>query len=247
MKQFWILFLAFSSICASPKAEPANPKAYLLMLYENRGGYSIPDEEHHFILQEGGHPQYGEIPFDSAAHILADLNLSQHDVFYDLGCGVGKLVLQAYLTTPVKRSIGIELSKTRFNIADSCRKQTILDDHTTPNRDLIFLHQNIITANLSDATVCFLSSLAFPARLVQVIMDRLSALQHSVKVISILPLPDHKQFKLIKTYQLPMSWASEGVDVCLYTITPATAIDACNTINKKRRKKRKRHIQSEEN
>jgi SAM-dependent methyltransferase len=245
MKQFWILLLILSFIGASSKAEPANPKAYLQMLYENRGGYSIPEEEQHFILQEGGHPQYGEIPYDSAAHILADLNLSQHDVFYDLGCGVGKLVLQVYLTTPVKCSVGIELSKTRFDIAQSCRKQTILDEHTTPGRDLIFLHQNITTANFSDVTVCFLSSLAFPPPLIQAIMDRLNAIGHDIKVISILPLPNHKQFKLIKTYQLPMSWASEGVDVCLYSVTPASPVDVCDITKKKRKKRGKRRPHQE--
>ena len=247
MKQFWILFLAFSFICPSSLAEPADPRAYLQMLYENRGGYTIPDEEHNFILQSGGHPQYGEIPYNSAVHILNDLNLSKQDIFYDLGCGVGKLVLQAYLTTPVKRSIGIEISKTRFNIAESCRKQTTLDDHTTTGRDLIFLNQNINTTNFSDATVFFISGLTFPPQLVQSIMDRLSTIEHNVKVISVLPLPEHKQFNLVKTYQLPMSWASEGVDVCLYNVTPASAMEVCDKTKKKRKRKGKRRVRQEEN
>jgi len=243
MKQFWIFFLGFSFLCAPSHAEPADSKAYLQMLYENRGGYTIPDEEQNFILQAGGHSQYGEIPYDSAAHILDDLNLSRHDIFYDLGSGVGKLVLQVYLTTPVKRSVGIELSKTRYNIAESCRKQTTLDDHTITGRDLIFLNQNINATNFSDATVCFISGLAFPSPLVQSIMSRLSALEHNVKVISVLPLPEHKQFKLVKTYQLPMSWSSESVDVCLYTVIPASAIEICDKTRKKKGKKRwKRHI-----
>ena len=246
MKRFWFFFLAFSLSGAPSLAEPADPKAYLQMLYENKGGYTISDEERNFILKNDGHPQYGEIPFDSAAHILDDLNLSRQDVFYDLGSGVGKLVLQAYLTTPVKRSIGIELSKTRFDIAESCRQQAATDDHITPGRDLLFLNQNINATNLSDATVCFISGLTFPPQLIQSIMDRLSALEHDVKVISILPLPDHKQFKLIKIYHLPMSWASEGVDVCLYTITPASAIEVCDKPKKKRKKGRKRRARQEE-
>lgn len=246
MKQFWIFFLIFSFIYTPSQAEPANPKAYLQMLYENRGGYIIPDEEQNFILQQGGHPQYGEIPYDSAAHILNDLTLSKHDIFYDLGSGVGKLVLQVYLTTPVKRSIGIELSKMRFNIAESCRKQATLDEHTTTGRDLIFLNQNIYATNISDATVCFISGLTFPPRLIQSIMDRLSVIEHNVKVISVMPLPEHKQFKLIKTYQLPMSWDSEGVDICLYNVIPASDIEVCDTAKKKRKKGRKKRIRQEE-
>lgn len=245
MKRFWFFFLVFSLIYSSSLAEPADPKAYLQMLYENKGGYTIPDEEQSFILKNGGHPQYGEIPFDSAAHILSDLNLSKQDVYYDLGSGVGKLVLQAYLTTPVKRSIGIELSKTRFDIAESCRKQAAIDDHVTIGRDLFFLNQNINATNLSDATVCFISGLTFPPALIQSIMDRLSALEHSVKVISVLPLPDHKQFKLVKTYQLPMSWAPEGVDICLYNVTPASQLEIAS-IPYKRKKKGRRSVPREE-
>lgn len=221
MIYFLLFFLALSFGCAPSVAEPANPKAYLQMIYENKGGYTIPVDETSAMLKEGGHPQYGEIPYDSAAHILDDLNLSRQDVFYDLGSGVGKLALQAYLTTSVKRSVGIELSITRWAIAESCRKQAITDDHIINGRDLVFLNQNILAANLTDATVCFISGIAFPAPFIHSVMDRLSALDHDVKVISVLPLPTHPQFRLVKTYNLPMSWLPEGVDVFLYQVTPA--------------------------
>lgn len=223
MKYFLSFLLAFHLYlsCTPSLAEPADPQAYLQMIYENKGGYTIPSEEASAIFKGGGHPQYGEIPYDSAAHILDDLNLSRQDVFYDFGSGTGKLVLQVYLTTPVKRSIGIELSTTRWTIAESCRKQAVMDDHIVNGRDLIFLNQNLSSANFSDATVCFISGITFPSPLVQSLMDRLSALDHDVKVISVLPLPIHKQFTLLKTYTLPMSWAPEGVDICLYQVIPA--------------------------
>lgn len=216
---FLALCLSFSLSCGPSLAQPADPKAYLQMIYENKGGYTIPKEEVEAILSEGGHPQYGEIPYDSAAHILDDLDPSRRDVFYDLGSGVGKLVIQVYLTTSVKRSVGIELSQTRWDIAESCRKKLVEDDHTANGRDLAFLNQNIATASFSDATICFISGLAFPLSLIQSVMDRLGSLGHDVKVMSILPLPEHPQFKFIKTYNLPMSWAPEGVDVCLYQVT----------------------------
>ena len=226
MKYFLSFSLAVCLGCVPSWGEPANPKAYLQMIYENKGGYTIPPEEISAVLKGGGHPQYGEIPYDSAAHILDDLNLSRQDVFYDLGSGVGKLVLQAYLTTPVRRSVGIELSATRWNIAESCRKQAVADDHIISGRDLAFLNQNILTTNLPDATICFISGITFPPSLIQSLMDRLSSLDRELKVISVLPLPAHKQFMLIKTYTLPMSWAPEGVEVCLYHVTPALQPDA---------------------
>jgi hypothetical protein len=243
MRYFIACFLLFCLASKLCHAEPADPKAYLQMIYEGKGGYTIPSEEIAAIAKDGGHSQYGEIPYDSSAHILEDLNLSRQDVFYDLGSGVGKLVLQVYLNTPVKRSVGIELSTTRWNIAETSRKQVNKDDHITTGRDLTFLNQNIRQVPLTDATVCFISGVAFPLPLIQSILDRLGALDHEVKVISILPLPEHKQLRLIKTYNLPMSWAPEGVEVCLYQVTPPQ--DTTGKAEKGNRK-RKRKVQQEE-
>ncbi len=239
MKRFWIFVLAIYTVCTPSFAEPANPKAYLQMLYENKGGYIIPPEDVETILQAGGHPQYGEIPYDSAAHILNDLALSRQDVFYDLGSGVGKLAIQVYLTTPVKRSIGVELSKSRWSTAESCRQHVAKDDHITSNRELAFLHQNILNTYIADATICFINGITFPPALMKSMMDRLGELDDEVKVISVLPLPAHKQFHLIKTYQLPMSWAPEGVDVCLYSVTPTSQSDTKPSSKRKKRGKRK--------
>lgn len=239
--------LLLSVILASPSfAEPADPKAYIQMLYENKGGYTIPTEETTTIIKEGGHPQYGEITYDSAAHLLDDLHLSRHDVFYDLGSGVGKLVLQVYLTTPVKRSVGIEISPTRWNISEAAHKEVVTDDHLIQGRELVFINQNLTKAPLSDATVCFISGLTFPPQLLQSIMDRLSALDHEVKVLSVMPLPTHKQFALVKTYNLPMSWSADGVNVCLYQVTPAPAQGEFTGKAHKRKKRWKKKQYQEE-
>jgi hypothetical protein len=86
--------------------------------------------------------------------------------------------------------------------------------------------------------VCFISGLKFPPELIKSIMDRVSTLGHDVKVISVLPLPVHDRFKLIKTYNLAMSWAPEGVDVCLYQVTPGPTSDSSTKASKKRKKRR---------
>ncbi|MBM3468034.1 MAG: hypothetical protein FJX71_01215 [Alphaproteobacteria bacterium] len=246
MKYFFVLLGALYCACPPSLAEPADPKAYLQMLFENKGGYTIPEEEITAILTAGGHPQYGEITYDSASHILNDLDLTKNDVFYDLGSGVGKLVLQVYLTTPVKKSVGIELSKTRWNIAETCRRQIASDEHTTAGRDLSFLNQNISATNISDATVCFISGITFPQPLIHSIMDRLSAIDHEVKVISVLPLPFHKHFKLLKTYTLPMSWSPEGVEVCLYQLTPTSQFEPAENLSKLDRKRKRRVLHEED-
>lgn len=239
MRYFLTCFLIIFFKCTSASGEPADPKAYLQMIYENTIGYTIPSEEVDMIKKAGGHPQYGEIPYDSAAHILSDMNISRQDVFYDLGSGTGKLVIQVYLTTPIKRSIGVEISPSRWKVAESCRKQVANNDHLVVGRDLIFLNQDISKANFNDATICFISGITFPPPLIQSTMNRLSSFGHKIKVISILALPPHKNFKLIKTYNLPMSWAPEGVDVCLYQVTSGSQSSSEGSVKGKNRSKRR--------
>ncbi|KAG7391576.1 hypothetical protein PHYBOEH_006638 [Phytophthora boehmeriae] len=57
---------------------------------------------------------YGEVSVESvSATILPFLKLGEDDVFFDLGCGTGKILVQAALQTPCKTAIGIELMQNR--------------------------------------------------------------------------------------------------------------------------------------
>ncbi|KAF1775058.1 S-adenosyl-L-methionine-dependent methyltransferase [Phytophthora cactorum] len=67
---------------------------------------------------------YGEVSVESVAStVLPLLNLDSDDVFFDLGCGTGKILVQAALQTPCKRTIGIELMQNR-----------VLEGHKALNR-----------------------------------------------------------------------------------------------------------------
>jgi hypothetical protein len=101
------------------------------------------------------------------------LKVGKDDVFYDLGCGVGKTVLQVGVQTGCKRSIGIELSKTRFQLCEDAYSLMLRDIQRTddekksigfnPKRTaIIFKHQNILDTNLADATTVFWNNVCFP-------------------------------------------------------------------------------------
>ena len=49
------------------------------------------------------------------------LELKKDDVFYDLGCGVGKLVLYVALRGGPQRSVGLEVGQRRFSLAEGAR------------------------------------------------------------------------------------------------------------------------------
>jgi hypothetical protein len=115
-------------------------------------------------------------------------------VFYDLGSGVGRLATQMYLDHPdrVKRSVGVELSLERHEIAAKAFREithefTINDkkilSSSYPNDDdadsdnyecfvefmvsnipstIEFIHGNALEIDFTDATHVFMSSLCFP-------------------------------------------------------------------------------------
>lgn len=60
---------------------------------------------------------YGELYYYSALKLLKHLNLSPNDHFLDLGSGLGKLVLQLYLTSNIASVAGIEINQERNHIA----------------------------------------------------------------------------------------------------------------------------------
>merc|ERR1719214_119895 len=75
---------------------------------------------------------YGEIPQSSALALFRHLNLSPTDVFADLGCGLGKMVVDAALFGRVRQTYGVELSHKRYDLA--CVGLSNLDDALSPQK-----------------------------------------------------------------------------------------------------------------
>ncbi|OGB97373.1 hypothetical protein A3F06_02615 [candidate division TM6 bacterium RIFCSPHIGHO2_12_FULL_36_22] len=188
----------------------------LKKLYIDQGqelsGFGIPAEEITTINQQGGNATYGEILPDSLETILKDLKLSKKDIFYDLGSGAGKTVVQVAMTTPAK-AVGIELSPTRVSIARKALEKLKKE----PGKRASFVEGDITTANLNDATVIFTCSTCFSDDLMKKLLDKFLELKPGLHVISLRQLPQHKRMKLIKEYSLPMTW-SDASPVYLYEL-----------------------------
>ncbi|KAE9068217.1 hypothetical protein PF010_g27148 [Phytophthora fragariae] len=110
---------------------------------------------------------YGEVSVESVAStILPFLNLEEDDVFFDLGCGTGKILVQAALQTPCKRTIGIELMQNRVvegNKALQRLKERDVD--ILRGKQIELLQGDILEppaeARLMDATVVFINNVMF--------------------------------------------------------------------------------------
>lgn len=186
-------------------------------LFTNISGFSIPTTEREKIGNEGGAATYGEITYDSLKKVLDNLRLKNNDVFYDLGSGVGKVVVQVFLTSPVKKAAGVELSTTRFQHAQKVRARLAQEGFITPNRTLAFIEDNILNENLSDATVIFMCSLCFSDQLMNQLTQKFSLLKPGLRVVTLRHLPEGYGFSLVKELSLPMTW-SQSTPVYIYQL-----------------------------
>ncbi|MEX0940684.1 MAG: hypothetical protein WDZ41_04960 [Candidatus Babeliales bacterium] len=206
-----------TSSLSSTTLDNQKAKELIESLYNNISGFGIDNTESAMIEQKGGAPTYGEITYESAQQLLNDLKLTQKDIFYDLGSGVGKMTIQTYLTTPVKKSVGIELSPTRYKYAMAIKQQLSEQKYLDPNRTLDFKNQNIAEADLSDATVVYMCSTCYSEDLMQKIVNKLANMPKGLRIVTLKKLPKHKKFTLVNTFCLPMTWSS-NTSVYLYQL-----------------------------
>lgn len=122
---------------------------------------------------------YGEVSVESiASTVLPLFNLDADDVFFDLGCGTGKILVQAALQTPCKRAIGIELMQNRVQEGQRAlnrlkeRDIAVLED-----KEIEIFRGDIFVppeeARLMDATVVFINNVMFGPQLMLKVLQLL--------------------------------------------------------------------------
>lgn len=187
----------------------------------------ISEEERTLCSATGASPVYGEILYESCAVLVEALRLTEDDVFYDLGSGLGKFVTQVYLTSPAKKAWGIEFSENRFERAQKAT-QNLAKIGTTAfsfendmrkvfgkgalskskNKKFGFTHADMLKADLSDATVIFTCSTCFGPEFMQKLTDKLAA-NNELRILTLVQLPYNKHVHYVTTYVLPMTWSAE--------------------------------------
>lgn len=194
-------------------------KQLLLSHYDDRAGYSIETNEQQKINSQGWSPTYGEIKPEGASMLIKEYNLNANDVFYDLGCGVGKLVFQVFLEGGVKKSIGIELSPTRIKYAKNVQNKLKDITSSDDNRSLDFYEQNILDADVSDATAIYIASTCFSDKMMTKLTKKLSQLKPGLRFVTLTKLPVLYNFRLDRQVTIPMTWSANST-AYLYILEP---------------------------
>lgn len=201
---FYVMALSITSISLS---QPTTKKL-LSELYEERAGYGIDSKEEEIIRSNGSSPVYGEMTSEGIDILNQELNLGAQDVFYDLGCGVGKIVVQLYLDTPLKKCVGVELSPTRIRHAEQVKSKLGEKKLLSEKRQLEFRKENMLETGVDDATAIYVSSTCFSEAFMKNVVDKLAQLKPGLKLVTLSRLPENNVFELVKEMIIPMSWSN---------------------------------------
>jgi SAM-dependent methyltransferase len=150
---------------------------------------------------------YGEIEFIPFIALLSLVSLNRDTVFYDLGCGVGKAVIACAMVYPVRKCVGIELLPELYFIAQQQTQQlATYPDYQQQAKKILILQDDILEAELSEATLIFINSTTFFGTIWEKINLRLSNLSQLQTVITTSKALPNADFSLINTTELQMSW-----------------------------------------
>ena len=132
---------------------------------------------------------YGELTNPGATALLSRVTLSDADVLYDLGCGIGKFVLQAFLTTRVREAVGIEFEPQRYTAAVQAKGRLLATCKPSmlAGRDLKFCRADFTTCDLSDATVVYVCSTCMPESVLSEIARKLTGAHRLRHIVSLKP------------------------------------------------------------
>lgn len=187
-------------------ASSTDPRASILRLYRDlHGYYDLSPEEEHQILLARSSSLYGEIMPAATERLLDYLDLGPKDVLYDLGSGLGKFVLQAAMSRPLARCVGIELASSRARIAARILYEAKREGLIRA-KEVRLEEGNFMAYDLSDATAIYTCSTAFPSPLVDRMVLRLATLKTGLMLASVRDLDDNPYFEQVDELRLDMSW-----------------------------------------
>tara|TARA_B110001450_G_C17488636_1_gene427340 strand:- start:116 stop:709 length:594 start_codon:yes stop_codon:yes gene_type:complete len=121
--------------------------------------------------QSGEYPDfvntYGEITYEGFKQCFKGIS-TKDKVFYDLGSGIGKLVVYNGLEKKFKKTIGVELNKNRHLIAKETLKHIKKDikkkgvkSYIDKSKKITFIHDSLFNKKYFNGNVYFISNLCF--------------------------------------------------------------------------------------
>jgi SAM-dependent methyltransferase len=141
---------------------------------------------------------YGETPFISLKKVLEEISLKKNSVFYDLGCGRGKVAFFVNLAYKIK-TIGIDLMPTYINVAKSIVKRYKLEN-------IEFFLDDILEYDFTDADVIYICGTCFQEATRKKLYEKLENINKELYVITATHALKSEKFEIVKKMKVLYSW-----------------------------------------
>ena len=182
---------------------------YLTNLYQEMNGYlkytpqEIENYSHHDVCLT-----YGEVHYLSLMAFAKKIHLGPHDIFLDLGSGLGKICVSVLLGTECQEAIGIEASLKLHQQAIKIFPKLELK---LKNKQLSLLQGNFLSPdklpNIKKATVVFINATAFTYDLLDKIGLVLNQCPNIRAILSFKPFAN-LTLPFSQTIRIEASWDS---------------------------------------
>jgi hypothetical protein len=180
-----------------------------------------------------GGATYGEVHYRSVPAVIKLLQIEKEDIFYDLGSGIGRCVIQIAAQTMCKKVIGIESAESRCKISEDAlrRFNNLRQLHISPvagstphnvQPQIEFWHQNILNCDLSDASKVFWNNVCFPLDVSEKILTKLMRLRPGTRLLCVRQLCSDRHgavcvlrnqpcvhFRVVLQSKLECTWTKE--------------------------------------
>jgi precorrin-6B methylase 2 len=155
---------------------------------------------------------YGELPFQTWIEIVEQAQPKKDGVFFDLGSGTGRIIMQSHLIFDFKKIIGIELLEPLHTKACQIRKDfeeqiKIQIPDFIKDRELHLIQQDFFNSDLREADFIFMNHPFKDRGSFEPLEAKfLNELKPGTKIVTIIRKLNHPAFKHLHSQKYNFSW-----------------------------------------
>ena len=155
-------------------------------------------------LMENKNFTYGETLMSSIPKILEGIDISETDVFYELGSGTGYISFFVNQYTPAKKVIGIDIIKGFIDISKIVVKNLKL-------KNIYFYEGDYFTKKIDEGTIFYITATCYDQKDMDRFEEKLDTLPAGIRVITITRPLYSPKYKLLSHKISMFTWSFDQI------------------------------------
>ena len=152
----------------------------------------------------------GEILFEDKTKLFKLIKLNKHDILYDLGSGAGKIILHAFLQTPIKKAVGIEIRSDLYQEAmlAAAIMQKDFPELFHQLHQLEFQLGSFFDISFDEATIIIINATCYSQPMLFNIGQHINQSPNTRCIVSLRPILNLTRLSLNQIIKIQCSWDS---------------------------------------